>query len=289
MKRSGVALAALCCATALAAPITLALAGDLSLARGTVQAQGAAWSRTFALLGPSLRAEVTFANLESPLTDATPQGGGLDLRAPPGAVAALSPFTHLGLENNHAGDGGEGGQRQVRRLLAARRIFVVDRSTRFQTLARRRLAWLAFLDDGGALPLEQIRAARRATGPGGLVIVAPHWGEEYRGVSARQREAARRLASAGADLIVGSGPHVVQESERLGRTLVFYSLGNLLFDQPYPATWPSAVVRVTQAGPGAVLLACAVPTFSRSGRVWPAPAQAAQQVLRRLNLPSCGE
>lgn len=284
------ALAALCCAgtDVRAAPLTLALAGDVSLARGAVRVHQQAWAQVFAPLRPALGADVTFANLESPLTGAGRQGNGLDLRAPPDAAVALAPFSHLGVENNHALDGGEAGRRQVLRLLSAHGVSAVERSPHVQTVQGQRLVWLAFLDDGASpLPLKELRAARRAAGPDGLVIAAPHWGQEYRGVSGRQRAVARQLAQAGADLIVGSGPHVLQESGRVGGALVFYSLGNLLFDQPYPATWPGAVVRVTRTRPGAALQACAVPTFSRAGRVRLASPEESAHILARLNLPDC--
>ena len=39
------------------------------------------------------------------------------------------------------------------------------------------------------------------------------------------------FARAGADLIVGSHPHVILSSEKIGDTFVYYSLGNFIFDQ----------------------------------------------------------
>ena len=64
-----------------------------------------------------------------------------------------------------------------------------------------------------------------------FVIALPHWGPEYKTVcSGSQREAARRLAESGADIIIGSHPHVVQNRETIDlgdrQVPVFYSLGN---------------------------------------------------------------
>lgn len=66
---------------------------------------------------------------------------------------------------------------------------------------------------------------------GRTVIVYAHWGEEYIEPPERVRVAARRLAEAGASLIVGSHPHVVKMHEMIGDVPVYYSLGNFIFDQ----------------------------------------------------------
>lgn len=72
------------------------------------------------------------------------------------------------------------------------------------------------------------RAFERARSLGADFIVAlPHWGVEYRlRHSAAQESLARWLADQGVDVIVGAHPHVVQDSCRIGRTPVFYSVGN---------------------------------------------------------------
>ena len=64
------------------------------------------------------------------------------------------------------------------------------------------------------------------------MIVFLHWGEEYQLISSSsQRKLAHSLIDAGADLIIGSHPHVVQEIEKYKGKLIFYSLGNFIFDQ----------------------------------------------------------
>ncbi|MGC5076714.1 CapA family protein [Agrococcus sp. DT81.2] len=76
----------------------------------------------------------------------------------------------------------------------------------------------------------------RATAEADVVIVAAHWGVEYAPtVHASQRSTAEWLASLGADVIVGTHPHVLEPVEWIehdgGRTLVWYSLGNALSSQ----------------------------------------------------------
>ncbi|MBP3279005.1 MAG: CapA family protein [Butyrivibrio sp.] len=70
-----------------------------------------------------------------------------------------------------------------------------------------------------------------------FVVVFAHWGDEYEtDVSDYQKHMADVMAKAGADVIIGSHPHVVQETEVIdrgdgGQTLVYYSLGNFVADQ----------------------------------------------------------
>ncbi|HRH26165.1 MAG TPA: CapA family protein [Candidatus Paceibacterota bacterium] len=69
---------------------------------------------------------------------------------------------------------------------------------------------------------------------GEFVIVFPHWGEEYvRYPTTFQRSAAERFILAGADMIIGAHPHVVQISEVIHGVPVYYSLGNFIFDQAF--------------------------------------------------------
>ena len=66
------------------------------------------------------------------------------------------------------------------------------------------------------------------------VIVFALWGEEYETDSnAAQHAAAHAFIDAGADLVVGAHPHVVQDYEVYKGKAVFYSLGNFMFDQNF--------------------------------------------------------
>ncbi len=66
------------------------------------------------------------------------------------------------------------------------------------------------------------------------VVVFAHWGEEYQTHSnTAQREAAYSFIDAGADVVIGAHPHVVQEAEIYKDKAIFYSLGNFMFDQNF--------------------------------------------------------
>ncbi|MBI4261968.1 CapA family protein [Candidatus Uhrbacteria bacterium] len=65
-----------------------------------------------------------------------------------------------------------------------------------------------------------------------FVIVMPHWGIEYKRLpSPRQKKLAYQFIDAGADMVVGGHPHVVQPFEIYHGKPIFYSLGNFIFDQ----------------------------------------------------------
>ncbi|GAB4525380.1 MAG: hypothetical protein Fur0018_09780 [Anaerolineales bacterium] len=92
-------------------------------------------------------------------------------------------------------------------------------------------------DTPGIAPLNEEnlrRAIATARQMGDVVIVMPHWGPEYTpNPNWNQRTYAQIAVEAGADLVVGNHPHVVQAMQYLHGIPVFYGLGNMVFDQ----TW----------------------------------------------------
>jgi poly-gamma-glutamate synthesis protein (capsule biosynthesis protein) len=76
-----------------------------------------------------------------------------------------------------------------------------------------------------------VREVARLRSEGNQVVVNIHWGEEYLQVpSPYQIRLGRMLADAGACLIVGHHPHVLQGYEKYENCWIFYSLGNFSFD-----------------------------------------------------------
>jgi hypothetical protein len=77
-------------------------------------------------------------------------------------------------------------------------------------------------------PLERIETQlQKLRHENDLVVILPHWGTEWYALpSLRQRQMARKLIEAGADLIVGNHPHVPQVAEYIDGKPVFYALGN---------------------------------------------------------------
>ena len=63
-----------------------------------------------------------------------------------------------------------------------------------------------------------------------LVIPYMHWGWENEPANDRQKQLARLMIEAGADMVIGGHPHVTQEVEYYQGKLIVYSLGNFVFD-----------------------------------------------------------
>ncbi|WJH37584.1 CapA family protein [Paenibacillus sp. CC-CFT747] len=77
------------------------------------------------------------------------------------------------------------------------------------------------------VPVESIRKAREKAD---LVVVIAHWGVERQSqAEAYQRDLAHRYIEAGADLIIGGHPHVLQGFEKYKGKWIAYSLGNFIF------------------------------------------------------------
>ena len=125
-----------------------------------------------------------------------------------------------------------------------------------------------------------------------VVLVSMHWGTEYsNGINDNQRAAAARVAELGADVIIGTGPHVLEPVEWIPgangkQTLVWYSIGNLLSTQ---LELPQLIGGVAQFdavkqpdGTVAIETPSFVPTYMHYE--WTAEQAAAQDLLARHNL-----
>lgn len=95
------------------------------------------------------------------------------------------------------------------------------------------------------------RLMKRASANADVVLVSMHWGtEDSTELNDDQREAARRVADLGADVIIGTGPHVLQPVDMLtrsdgGKVLVWYSIGNMLSTQMWVNELTGGVARWT--------------------------------------------
>ncbi len=253
--------------------VSVTVVGDVMLARGVHDVMAAAGDFA-APLRPTARrlaaADLTLGNLESSLSQLGPPRQGDDSFGAVPQVRSglrLAGFDVLSLANNHVGDYGPRSLVETVRLVrragitpvgaganarVARAPAVVERGgVRFGVLAFNaigespaagadrpgtvRLAMrprLGPLDQGQLDRLERaIRALRSRVD---VVMVLPHWGEQYTNVPVPdQRTVARALVDAGADLVVGGHPHWVQGAELHRGRLIAYSLGNYVFDMDF--------------------------------------------------------
>ncbi len=149
-------------------------------------------------------------------------------------------FTHVSLANNHSLDFGEGEFSYTVSQLETNGIKTVGHQ---RDLSRESVE---FVEVGGVMvAIVAIHTLHKlptyselkevfsyASSRSEFQIVYVHWGTEYKSThNSRQRDAAERFVDAGADLIVGHHPHVVQDIELINDVPVFYSLGNYIFDQ----------------------------------------------------------
>jgi poly-gamma-glutamate capsule biosynthesis protein CapA/YwtB (metallophosphatase superfamily) len=81
--------------------------------------------------------------------------------------------------------------------------------------------------------------------PEAFIVVTLHWGIEYQVMpTMMQQKEAKELIAAGADAIIGHHPHVVQRFEWIDGKPVFYSVGNLIFDNANPVAAEGILVKL---------------------------------------------
>lgn len=263
---------------------TLALAGDVMLDRGAgwrIANGGAA--EIFAGVREQLAAaDIAAVNLECALSDlGSPQDKGYTFRAHPDAIAALTSagIDVVTLANNHALDFGPDALLDTAARCRAAGIATVGAGGD-QTAAHTpvvfergglRLAFLGYVDApaersfsratwsaGPARPgvawldLDEMRAeVAAAKASADHVIVMFHFGFEFQTEpSAAQVEQAQAAIDAGATVVAGHHPHVLQRVEEYGGGLIAYSLGNFVFDGFDPPANDSAILHVELGAAG---------------------------------------
>jgi Putative enzyme of poly-gamma-glutamate biosynthesis (capsule formation) len=240
-----------------AEPVRLVFVGDVMLDDGpgrTIQAGGDPLAHFAAALKD---ADFTVGNLECPVATT---GKALDnkiyaFRARPQALDVLKGrFDALAVSNNHSGDYGQeafvetldlldkagirhfGGGKNLTAAHAP--LWVEKKGLRIALLGYNEFKPRSF-EAGADWPgvswsedsqvVADIRAAKAAGAD--LVIPFMHWGwERELQPTERQRQLARTMIDAGADLVIGGHPHITQGAEYYQGKLIVYSLGNFVFD-----------------------------------------------------------
>lgn len=191
-------------------------------------------------------ADLIVANLEGPITPNASKSAGSVVGAPenfvftfPLSVASLLArhnITMVNLGNNHIMNFGEDGVRETMVALSDAGVGFFG-SPLMSAFVRKEVSGVPiefvsyneFGGSGAGVAVHQIEYARRE---GYLPIVYAHWGDEYATTSvARQQALAHSFVDAGAAIVIGSHPHVVQEKEFYRGVPIYYSLGNFVFDQ----------------------------------------------------------
>ncbi|WP_040951660.1 CapA family protein [Gorillibacterium massiliense] len=134
-----------------------------------------------------------------------------------------------------------------------------------------------------------VEAIKKAKAQADLVVVLPHWGIERQDTpEPYQKELARRYIDAGADLVVGDHPHVVQGFEQYKGKWIAYSLGNFIFTtNDKPKTNDSMILQAacTQKGECSIEV---LPIFTRMAKPERMQPDAAAALFSRLSAVSYG-
>lgn len=164
-------------------------------------------------------------------------------------------FTHLSLANNHSYDyDREGFLHTIRNLqsnnlqtFGSERAVTAD-SISFIETTRGRVALIGINASDGTMNLSAVlKTMAQAVEKSDMQIVYIHWGIEYDTVHhISQERLAETLVQAGADLIIGHHPHVVQDVSLVNGVPVFYSLGNFVFDQYFATNVQQGLVLVLE-------------------------------------------
>jgi hypothetical protein len=235
-------------------------------------------SRLLAEVTPILSAtDIAFGNLEGPMLE-----GGTTNKCSPTSTRCFAfrvptrygkhlkdaGFDIMSLANNHASDFGAGGRESSKRVLESLGIAHAGADTRdtaFLNIKGKKIAVVAFATNNVSYNLNDVETARRAVldaaAKSDLVIVSFHGGAEgptnqhvprgpevYLGEARGDlRKFTHAVVDAGADLVIGHGPHVVRGMEVYRNRLIAYSLGNFATYGKFQLVGPTSLSLILEA------------------------------------------
>ncbi|MBW3569448.1 CapA family protein [Candidatus Parcubacteria bacterium] len=204
-------------------------------------------------------ADIAFCNQESPSAPSLPVTAYPGFNAPEEFAGDLSKVgcNVIGLANNHLYDKGQAGIDGTRIVWDKIKPLAVAGANRSQAEQNKvsyfevkgvKFAFAAYTETSNRRPAERFSLnildeqlvksqLGEADKKADVVLVSVHWGSEYKpSANTGQERWAKIFADNGADVVLGSGPHVLQPVKKIpqsggGETIVFYSLGNLLSTQ----------------------------------------------------------
>ncbi len=276
--------------------LTFTFGGDAMFGRFVGgQFQGDNFRELFTRLGDRTfwGTDVSWVNLEGPVSDVevsqSTEPDDTRFLFSRQAVTALEylRLTTVGLGNNHTFDAGEAGFATTKSVLSGADVDVHGHphSVSEESVVRYeqgsvQVSLIAVNVLAGVDGLEEL--ILREDDAGRVVVVLPHWGVEYQTRHSRQQEElARAWVAAGADLVVGSHPHVVQDAQLVDGRPVFYSLGNFVFDQTFSDETQRGLLLAGEIRSDALRVVL-VPAVSHSLRPELAHGEMRQQIIDRV-------
>jgi len=223
--------------------------------------------------------DIAVANLETTFGGKELKYTGYPMFNSPDELAATikdAGFDVLVTSNNHCLDRGEKGVLRTLKVIEDYGLYSVGTNaspeSAEQILIREmngvKISFLAYTYGTNGIPIPKGKAhlvnlieeeriledIKKARGQSDVVVVYLHFGQEYKLTpSEQQRQLAQLLLENGADLILGSHPHVVQPGEWISveeggeqiKKYAAYSLGNFISAQRYPHTEEGLILQVT--------------------------------------------
>ncbi|MFA6585776.1 MAG: CapA family protein [Candidatus Paceibacterota bacterium] len=243
--------------------VNLTFGGDMMLDRGVRNSinknfQGD-YSALFDKLGILKKSDITFANLEGPASDVGKDMRNLySFRMDPSIVPALkgAGISVVSLANNHVGDWGRDAYIDTFAHLKENEILytgggLASYEAEQPVIIEKygiKIGYLGFSDVGpnwmvagenkaGLLLANNPRfdeIVQNASKQVDYLIVTMHFGDEYKiKHNTRQQYLAHKAIDAGAKIVIGTHPHVIEDTEVYKNGFIAYSLGNFIFDQGF--------------------------------------------------------
>jgi poly-gamma-glutamate synthesis protein (capsule biosynthesis protein) len=257
---------------------------------------------------PWLKGDIVFGNLETAITQRGERAAKIfNFRSHPKRLKALcaAGFTVINLANNHVMDFGAKGLLDTLKALdkegmarvgagkdleeARKPVFLEAGGVKVGLLgltstqpefmwARRARPGVAY-SDFDRFPY-WIREAKRSCD---VLVVSFHGGtERAEAPNEVQRAFGRAAVDAGADIVLGHHPHVLQSVELRNGKPILYSLGNFLFVSPTPSTRLRVIARITLSRGGVRGIDFVPVEIAEDGRLKPARAPADIEWVRRV-------
>lgn len=229
-------------------PIEILFVGDIMLDRGVANhAEKHGVESLFSKVrGLFAEVDAVVGNLEGPITNeqsiARKDNSILRFTFDPQFAGVLKDigFSAVSLANNHALDFGGDGYAQTLSYLQDAGLYSFGSYRNDQNISTsikvkdKNLCLVGYHDLFTYNPVPVTDEITRIRWDCDFVVLFAHWGEEYQSVQTeRQTELAHSFIDAGADLVIGAHPHVVQPVEIYKNKAIFYSLGNFMFDQDF--------------------------------------------------------
>ncbi|GMU74080.1 MAG: hypothetical protein AMXMBFR44_2790 [Candidatus Campbellbacteria bacterium] len=229
-------------------PVVIGFGGDLMFDRYIRQkAELLGYDAILAPLAPLFSShDVVVANLEGSVTTFESVSQGSKPLEQNNYVFTFSPKTVealtsanigvLSLANNHVFNFGNPGLSQTKQHLSDVGLSYFGepfaQTHHIQDIRGTRIGFVGFNEFFPPGKDDVVATIRSLATTTDFVVVFTHWGYEYTNEpNEYQKALAREFIDAGADFIVGGHPHVIQTRETYNGKDIYYSLGNLVFDQ----------------------------------------------------------